>query len=393
MIRYVRWAAMKAASIRRDPGAHLSAFGIYYLALACFLLTLAVYYPGYMSFDSIYQLQGAREGVTDNWNPPMMAYVWRVLDRIVPGPGGMLIVNAGLFWFALGAIAAAISRSNAIRAAVLIFCGFLPPIFGLIGTIWKDVGMHSFLLTALAFSLHARKRGSPWLLVWSTGFIWLAGTYRYNAFVATLPLIFMNTAIAVPLLRARYPLQTAALARLCPGWVWVVGGTAAVCMILSATISLVDNCGVEDSQLWRDTMIHDLVGMSVHQSANLLPEEVTRKSHVTIEDLKKIYVGHHIASIFKPAARKALGSPDPTSTAVIDAHIDGKVILKTWLIAVLKHPGSYLWHRGHIAGKLLVMDVGSPWYPFHTGIDPNRYHITFSPSAIAHGTAEEVHHR
>ena len=101
MIRYVRWAAMKAASIRRDPGAHLSAFGIYYLALACFLLTLAVYYPGYMSFDSIYQLQGAREGVTDNWNPPMMAYVWRVLDRIVPGPGGMLIVNAGLFWFAL----------------------------------------------------------------------------------------------------------------------------------------------------------------------------------------------------------------------------------------------------------------------------------------------------
>jgi hypothetical protein len=95
-----------------------------------------------------------------------------------------------------------------------------------------------------------------------------------------------------------------------------------------------------------------------------------------------MYVGHHLASIFNPGSRKLLGSPDPTSTAVIDANSDGKVVFKTWLVAVLDHPGSYLWHRGQVADKLLVLEAGNPWYPFHAGIDPNRYHITFVPSAL-----------
>jgi hypothetical protein len=385
MIHFIRRATLKAASIRQNPLAHLSAFGIYYLALACFLFTLAVYYPGYMSPDSVRQLQAAREGVTDNGNPPMMAYVWRLTDHIIPGPGGMLILNTGLFWFALAAIAAAISRYNIVRAAVLLFCGFLPPVFGLIGTIWKDVGMHSFLLTALAFSLHARKLRRPGLLVWSTGFIWLAGTYRYNAFVATLPLILMNTVIAVPLLKAKYPRQAAALARRRLDRVSVVGGTAAVCVILWITISLVDYCGVKDAQLWRLTMLHDLVGMSVYEGVNLLPEEVTRKSQVTIEDLKKMYVGHNLLSIFRPSTRKQLGSPDPTSTAAIKARVDGKVVFKTWLGAVRDHPGAYLWHRRQLADKLLVLEAGNPWYPFQTGTEPNRYHIVFERSALNSG--------
>ena len=388
MIQNLRRHALKDLSIWQNPRAHLSAFGIYYLAFACFLFTLAVYYPGYMSFDSVYQLQSAREGVTNNGNPPMMAYVWRLTDHIIPGPGGMLILNAGLFWFGLAGIASAISSCNVVRAAVVLFCGFLPPIFGLVGTIWKDVGMHSFLVIALAFSLQASKRGRPGLLIWSTAFICLAGTYRHNAFVATLPLIVMNTAIAVPLLKAKYPRQAAALAHRGLERAWVVGGTAAVCATLSMTVSFVNNHGVTDEQLWRSTMVHDLVGISVYQGVNLLPEEVTRKSHVTIEDLKKMYVGYHLASIFAPGSRKLLGSPDPTSTAVIGANSDGKIVFKTWLVAVLDHPGSYLWHRGQVADKLLVLEAGNPWYPFHAGIDPNPYHIEFAPSALSNKVLE-----
>jgi hypothetical protein len=382
MTKNIRWAATGVISIRHNLAVHLRVYGVYYLAFACFLFTLAVYYPGYMSFDSIYQLGGAREGVTDNWNPPMMAYIWRVLDRIIPGPGGMLIVNTGLFWFALAAIAAAISSSNLMRAAILLFCGFLPPVFGLIGTIWKDVGMLSFFLAAVAFSLHARKRRSIWMLVCSTVFIWLGGSYRHNAFVATLPLILMNAAIAVPLLKARFSRQAAALADRGYERAWVAGGTAALCGIMAVTILMVNYYGVEDSQIWRPILIHDLVGMSVSQGVNLLPDAVSRKSHVTIEDLKKIYVGHNHATLSHPATRRMLGSLDPTSTVVIDSQGDGAAVFKTWLAAVLHHPGSYLRHRGQIADRLLVLKAGTPFYPFHTGIDANRFQITFEPSAL-----------
>lgn len=382
MLESCRRVGSEIALMGRHPRAHLRACGVYYLALACFLFTLAVYYPGYMSLDSVYQLQLARDGVTNNGNPPMMSYIWRILDHIVPGPGGMLILNAGLFWFALAAIAAAISRRNTVRAAVVLFCGFLPPIFGLIGTIWKDVGMHSFFLAALAFSLHAHLRRSPRLLLFSTLFIWLAGTYRHNAFVASLPLIIMNTVIAVPLLTAAYPRAAAAVRRRGLQRACVVGGTLALCAALWAATSFVNYHGVEDAQLWRSILVHDLAGISVCKDVNLLPEELTRKSGITIEDLKKIYVGHHLETIFYSSGRKLLGSPDPSSTAAVKTGVSGKVVLKQWAQAALDNPGCYLYHRSQIADKLLVLEAGNPWYPYHVGIDPNAYGFTFTPAPL-----------
>jgi hypothetical protein len=293
----------------------------------------------------------------------------------------MLIMNTGLFWFSLAVISTVLYRHIALRVAFVIFCGFLPPIFGLIGTIWKDVGMHSFFLCALALSLRAQHRRQWQLLLASTLFLWMAGSYRHNAFVASVPLIILNTWIAIPLLAERYPRLAAKIRRRQLGRACAVGGTLAVCGVLSSGISFVNNYGVEDVALWRSTLIHDLVGISVCRGSNVLPEGITRQSQVSIEDLRKIYVGHHLSSIFDPDSRKFLGAPDPTSTAVVKIG-DAREVLKAWLIAASNDPGCYLYHRIQVAQKLLVVEAGNPWYPFHQGIAPNKYGITFTPSAL-----------
>jgi hypothetical protein len=362
---------------------HLNKHTVYYLAIASWLFTLAVYYPGFMSSDSISQLESAREGVTNNGNPPMMAYIWRVLDHIIPGPGGILILNTGLFWLALAAIAAAISHSSLIKSVLLVFCGFWPPIFGLIGIIWKDVGMHSFFLAALACSLHGNQKRRLRLLALSTIFLWLAGSYRYNAFVAAIPMVVLNSITAVPLLRARYPLQSACLAvrgleRAC-----IVGGTIAICTGMSAGISFVNNYKVSEGRLWQTILLYDLAGISVCEGTNLLPEETTLKSGVTIEDLKKIYVGGHLGSIYNPEVRTLLGSPDPSSAAVVSTDISRESVFDRWLLEATDHPGCYLYHRSRVAASLLVTNTGRPWYPYQMGILPNRYGITFHPTPLS----------
>jgi hypothetical protein len=347
------------------------------------VFTLAVYYPGFMSFDSVYQLRLAREGVTDNGNPPMMSYVWRVVDRIIPGPGGMLILNAGIFWFSLAAIAATLFSSTPWRIAVLLFCGLWPPIFGLLGTIWKDVGMHAFFLGAIASTLHAQEKRRPVWLLLSGLFIWMASSYRHNAVVASVPLILLNVCIAARLLNNPTSRWARRLQPQRARGVFIALVTGLVCIILFSTVSAVNNYGVQDVQLWRAILIHDLVGISTCADANVLPEEITRQSRVDLRELKQIYVGHHLASIFNPGARALVGSADPTSTAVIQAGgVSGEVVFRRWFNAILDHPGCYLYHRGQIAAKLLVVEPGEPWYPFHVGIETNPYGITFTPSRL-----------
>src|SRR5690242_1074340 len=60
------------------------------LCLAGFCLTLALFHPGFMSYDSVEQLLDARTGQYGDWHPPFMALLWRQIDRVIPGAFGML---------------------------------------------------------------------------------------------------------------------------------------------------------------------------------------------------------------------------------------------------------------------------------------------------------------
>ena len=131
-------------------GSHLSRFSTFYCALIFAIFTVLVYYPGYMSPDSVEQLRQARVGVTRNIYPPLMAYIWSATDKIIPGPAGMLILHNIVFWTSLAIIAFTVIRRVYWQVVFLFAAGFWPPTYGSLGTIWKDVGMQVFLLAAIA---------------------------------------------------------------------------------------------------------------------------------------------------------------------------------------------------------------------------------------------------
>src|SRR5262245_55219924 len=129
------------------------------------LLTVLAFYPGFMNDDSAWQLSQAREGAYNSLHPPIMAFVWRPLDRVLPGPAGMFLFDTALFWTGLALLAFRLLPSRAVAAGAALAAGLYPPLFLGLSHIVKDTAMMAALLFASGMLLDARIRGSRLTLV------------------------------------------------------------------------------------------------------------------------------------------------------------------------------------------------------------------------------------
>src|SRR3954467_12999000 len=84
-----------------------------------FLAVLMIFRSGYLTSDSVTQLQEARDFIFNGWHPPIMAFVWRYLDMVLPGPIGMLVFHNLMFWTALAIIVQLLVPPNKKIVAVL----------------------------------------------------------------------------------------------------------------------------------------------------------------------------------------------------------------------------------------------------------------------------------
>src|SRR5260221_13697898 len=70
-----------------------------------FGLVAYAYWPGVMIDDARWQYQQAVDNAYEDWHPPLMAWVWRRLAFIVPGPAPMLLLQLLLYWAGIALIA------------------------------------------------------------------------------------------------------------------------------------------------------------------------------------------------------------------------------------------------------------------------------------------------
>ena len=66
------------------------------ILLAGFVATVAVNWPGHLSYDSILQLLQGRTGVYNTWHPPVMAWLLGLGDALVPGAGLFVAFDTAL---------------------------------------------------------------------------------------------------------------------------------------------------------------------------------------------------------------------------------------------------------------------------------------------------------
>ncbi|MFI8168026.1 hypothetical protein ACIGAN_16900 [Streptomyces sp. NPDC085931] len=228
------------------------------LAAVCWLGTVLVFAPGFLSPDSLDQLRQAegRTPLTD-WHPPVLSLVWRALIAVTGSITSMLVLQSLVLWGALGVLAWAVGELTGRRAGSLavLGLGLTPFVLTFAGVVWKDVHAAFALLaaSAVAFTgLRVRDRevrpAARWAL-FGLGVLFLAYAMlvRKNAFLAALP-VFVLLILAL----WRSPGRR--------GWVMCTAALAAGFVVPAAAISLFAQPvqTEQGAQIMLDDLVHVL---------------------------------------------------------------------------------------------------------------------------------------
>jgi hypothetical protein len=256
------------------------------------LLVTAIFYPGFMTYDSFHALYGARNGVTDSMWPPVVSYVWRLIDLISPNPAIMLFTQLLLLISSVFYIVYHFTKRASISIAFLLFYLSIPAILGTMAAIWKDVLMTSFFVASFAIMLvlkSVNSRTSFWgLFTVSTLLILLGTCSRHNAITAAIPLIFYLAWITTS--RPPKKWKTAIIAT-------VALGASLTGVIYYSKIQL-DNYSLPEfrklsgtTTLMQLTRVMDIAGASICENHNLFSET---SPSLTLSEIKENYDPRHV---------------------------------------------------------------------------------------------------
>src|SRR5450432_2626520 len=71
------------------------------LIAAGYGLTLAIFYPGIMTYDAKFVHENIGKGVLGDWQSPVMTVLWGMIDPVAPGAGSMFLLIATSYWLGL----------------------------------------------------------------------------------------------------------------------------------------------------------------------------------------------------------------------------------------------------------------------------------------------------
>src|SRR3978361_2455984 len=75
------------------------------LIAAGYALTLAIFYPGIMTYDAKFVYEDIAKGVLGDWQSPVMTVLWGVIDPIAPGAASMFLLIATSYWLGVSLVA------------------------------------------------------------------------------------------------------------------------------------------------------------------------------------------------------------------------------------------------------------------------------------------------
>jgi hypothetical protein len=326
------------------------------MGVVFFLLNIYAFYPGFMSNDSLDQLQQSLgDKPLQNWHPPVMAVWWWLLIRVTHLTGSLLIWHVGMLWLALTIFAAWIYRQTGSRklSAVPVLIGLMPFVVNISGVIWKDVGMAYSLLLASVLLIVARDYVGKvrfGLIIIAFLLMVYAASLRYNSFFAVVPLFWF----CKDLFRYKY-IQ----------YVLAVGCIVAV------------------------VFVNALLG-AIHPVQNLHPA-----SNTMIDDIVHVYSRRQLADLDAPPAfhdslLQMVNRCDltqlPVSVMVGCATEQDRRILtqayysnlqSVWLSGLVHHPVKYIGYRASTFVSFLHPPFIAQSYVWQKGIEPaNPYGLT-----------------
>lgn len=330
------------------------------IALLIGALALALclsFWPGIMIWDSSAQYGESLSGVYDDWHPPLMAWIWRLLVPLMPGPGPMLLLQLSLYGAALGGLAwRAWVRGDGRQACWLAATALFPPTLFLMTMVIKDALMAAMLLAAFALLAHFRDTGNRLSRVSGVALVVIASCLRFNAFLAGVPLLLM----AIPLQRIASRRARALVL------------TAAALLLLLAMPVANRLLRAKPSGVQLSLVIFDLAGIAAQSGSDAFPP-------LPVKDPVAVIRGCYSPEAWDPFSWW-VDTLCPAHFGMIRHAFDAQRINPEffWIRAILAHPIAYAQHRlahWNIDSLFLVRQV--PQYWIVSASDPNiwNYHV------------------
>ena len=343
----MRWP-VNIASIKNS----LSKFHVQSALVAAGMLTLLVivFYPGYMSPDSVSHLEQAT-GVSHltDWHPPVMTRLWGVLIRVTGHISSMLIFQLMLLVAAMFTLSIIVYRHTRNRAWALstYMILLLPNIVNIAGVIWKDVQMAFSLTLAVLliwFIISSKKSLGRVAVYGIVGLALLlilyAGMLRHNALFAVLPILFVLPRLSTKRL---------------PVW----SGPASVIIGLVVTIgaTAVINQPSEKTHPITAVQLDDIVHVANFDGEQHGRWSMYKKVHDTCRDKTKDIMNSYI--ICTTAAQRE----------VLKNEHQG--VFNDWLSTIVRHPIRYASYRLATFSTFLFPQP-ERMYIFQPGIEQNQ---------------------
>jgi len=338
----LRWLGVRARAI----GRWIVQLQSRAILLIGWLVFLEYAYPGYMSYDSIQQLGEARSGRFGDWHPPAMAALWRLIELVVAGPVGMLVIQSGCFLIGayLVLMRAMSTRAAAVCASCLLW---FPPIGVVMAVIWKDSQMAGFLMLGTGLLCAAARRDR----LLGVALLLLASMMRHNAFTMTFPLVVLLFV---------WRLDSRGWRRYAVGlavWVAITGMGALFSSRLTRH---------HDYTWYRSSALIDIVGtlnyaepISDEQLRPLLEGVRVIPTHDLQQAARRAYNPAWTFDVIWNMERRFFDDPanKPQRLAVVRA----------WKKIVLGHPYAFLTYRAEIFLHLLGLGPKPPDSPIYVG--------------------------
>lgn len=330
------------------------------ICLSGWAAVLALFYPGSMSVDSVNQLEQAIEGRYTDWHPPLMAALWRLICQPFEArPEPMLILQLTVLWLGLYLLGRALLPYRPRLALFAPLIGILPPLVGIEGVIWKDIGLGaSFCLgSMLVIDGYLRKSGKLQLSV-ATVLLFYGTAVRYNSLLALLPIaaLFVHLVLRE---RERY-------AQWCSNWRVLTTGSLVVAVTFLLLNQVIVYGVLKSTRAYtvQYIFLHDLNALSAQKNEILFPAAFRIPEKCSLDGIRKAAQDPRCGdSILYGAQAPAQQTTDPKQISVLK---------QTWFKAIRQEPMLYLEHRWRLFKSLLNIGFGSCRIT-HFGTAPNRF--------------------
>jgi hypothetical protein len=298
-----------------------------------FVFSVALNWPGHLSYDSVVQLSEGRTAQYGNWHPPVMSWLLGVFDAVLSGAGLFILFDAALLFGALALAAVLPRKSSWLQAALVAGAVLTPQLVLYSGIAWKDVlfgasAVLGFVLIALAAQRWANLRERIALVGVATLLLVLGALARQNGIVV-LPVAAASLGVIA--------WQVGGRAKILNAIFWGVGFFSVLLLVAASTWLLLQTrvtgqSGPSGQFRLLDT--YDLAG-AIHDDPNLdltvLDDDDPALETQMRGDASRLYT---------PQRNDTLASSQPLQNALLQA--DEHIIPAQWWVFVRTHPSLYL---------------------------------------------------